>query len=306
MIVWAEPDQADLVRAATAEAPVELIAAGGPDPDGARTLAEGIDVAPIDDLRAAVAQGNVDLVWLAGDRPLAEATRTALASTADLRVLTARPRPTLASAEVTPLVRRGPAFGRVLDLLPEIAPLRAISIVSAGAATDAPLAGRLHDALDLLVRLAGPPDVVHAIATDAPRTDEDTGLTGAVSITARGAGLTAGLVLDAHGGAWRRDVTLLGAGGAIRFSDDTLEWTGSDGTVLDRHTEDAPWTAGQLIGRALADRERRGRGGAGTANRAQPRAAALPGRVQVRSDFNAIIFSALNNFPNVNVGFRTR
>jgi len=273
--VWAQPNQAELVKQIASGAGLEIACAGSPLKGQSGAVAAALEVEQLADLRSALAERVADVVLIASagdfgadpDRPDAELVTQA--SARGTRLLSLEPLPPSAillqrgawlepeHARPLDLVRWCPAarhsfgFRQLPDALESFGRVRSMSVESLGAATDGTLGARLVCAIELVLWMIGVPEGidasfvgpgtsgVHAVPGETLRE-----LSGTLTANLRFAdGRSATLIASDHAGVWRRAATMVGETGSIRITDDGLEWHRADGTLQDRSRPkvDRPW-----------------------------------------------------------------
>lgn len=285
-VVWCRPDQTSLVRRVRDLAGLNVIEAGSPEPARAGQVAADLDAERTDDLRAAIASTDAELVLIADPGEFGSG-----ASPEDLAALVgARSRHvTIAALEPVPptaldmtgtgwtdpqtggraidairLVnapRRTPALRALADARESFGAVRSMSVEVLCPAAAGSLGAALIGAIDLVLWTLGDPESVDAAyvgpgvgsALHALPGQTLRDLHGDLSAMVRvPSGRAASVLASDRAGAWSCAVTLLGEAGVIRVSPAGFVWTGPDGETTDEHACDAPAGAAAMIADQLA------------------------------------------------------
>lgn len=276
LIAWLREDQAAFVRAAADLAGLGIAGAGTPGEGRSSGAASALGVEPRDDLRSDLHEGDCDVILLGdpgafgtGDR--ADASAIVAAHERGVRVATLEPvpagpldlragrwgevhggRPVHELVTLVPLLRRSPVLREGEDAIEQFGHARTLLVDAFAAPGTVPLGALVFNALELIGTLFGEPDSidaayaspaqgtgVHALAGESLR-----GLSGDLTAVLRFAdGRTACVRASDRTGMWARSATLIGAGGSLTITDDSLVWVGMDGGEVDesrREHADAP------------------------------------------------------------------
>ena len=272
--VWAQPNQAELVRQVASGAGLEIACAGSPVKGQSGAVAAALGVEQLADLRSALAERVADVVLIASagdfgadpDRPDAELVTQA--SGRGTRVLSLEPLPPSAillqrgawlepeHARPVDLFRWCPAarhshgWRQAPDAIEQFGRVGSMSVESLGASAGGTLGARLFGAIEVVCLVLGTPESI-----DAAYVGERSGggggaggggvhalpgetlreLAGTITANLRFAdGRSATILASNIAGVWRRGATLVGDGGSLRITDDGLEWHKPDGTLQDR------------------------------------------------------------------------
>lgn len=230
-----------------------LAAAGGPDPGDAAALATAAaceaSLPAVSDLRHAVATLDADSVAavLVAARGGLEADERAALRSASVPVISFEPRPARISdvgGEFTapepgrvPRLGESPAWTAATEAIEEFGRIRVLDVAVHGRPEEGSLHARLHDAMDIIERLAGEAAGV-AAAVDGPSTDLPehlAGLRGGIAARIRGEDAwCASVVASDAAPAWNRRVTAIGPNGRFDLDDDGFVWIDPDGAVRER------------------------------------------------------------------------
>ncbi len=274
IIAWMDFDQADLVRRLVQclgdRLGADLAGVGTPDARRGGELSQAMGATVHDDLRELLASATCDIVLLASPGGLGEevlqADLHALldAKSRGVRVVTLSPLPASAMdlhaggwlrsrqgvtpsecVRFVPLARSGRGFVALRERLQDFGRISSMSIEVMSRPSVGSLGGHLFCAMQLAHALMGeiesvdaayhPPGPVGTLRPLPGDTLRDLrgGLTAHLRTT-DGRGIT--LLASDRASSWSRDLTILGDGGQMRVSDDSLEWIGVDGEPVDSLT----------------------------------------------------------------------
>jgi hypothetical protein len=267
VMVWLNPDQAELAGEVARVAGFEIVGAGGPREGRSGSGAAALGVPHVDDLRSALGAAEADLIWLAapgdfGTDQTGDDARALLgAKGRGVKVVTLEPIPataldlaaggwTAASSGVRavdtlrfcPLARLAPAFRQAAETLQSFGHVRALSVEAWCSTKEGSLGARLFGAMELVHALMGEPETIdaayvspahgqgiHALPGETLRN-----LHGDMTANVRFAdGRIAAIAISDQAGRWNRTATLLGPGGRLRLFDDGFEWVSPGGEKLD-------------------------------------------------------------------------
>ena len=260
MIVWAEPDQAALIREVVAFADATLIAVGADEPQHTAELSEALDAERAGDLRQAIQHDDLDILWLAASQRLEPAERR-LIRELGLRAVTSIPRPgavteavaepdDASTATFIPLMRHSAGGRATSDLLEAFGDVHSVSIAMRSGRESGTLFARLFDAMDFAVDLMGDVQSVDAsLAGPLPGVPETLpNLRGHMTVNLRLAEWRcASISVSDQAGVWFRGASLIGDGGCVRIGDHDIEWTDHTGTMIDsQEIEGNPGAAGLI------------------------------------------------------------
>lgn len=264
LLVWTVPEHRTLVADALATSGAELVGMGSDSPAGAAACSRVLGTKPVGDIRQAIQRDDADIIWMT----------TAVSIETPLRqLMECRPRRYLLSeppagavadllsetmpvpqASLTPLMRLSPGYLMAQDALNEFGEITSVHMAFRCGAGEGGLAGRLFDAMDLVDCLCGEPEGIFAtLRSPLPGISEPLDhLHGHIGASLR---LTdqrcVTLSLSNLAGTWFRGVTILGEGGTLRISDDSMQWLGPDGRVIDSTQADQQLSPGALVGRQI-------------------------------------------------------
>lgn len=259
VVVWCSADQAEVVRRVVACGGVELVGVCGAEPIQTATLAQGLNVAPIDDPRQLGREPEAETVWLAADVELPVETIRQLARHSRV-VSTALHPSTLADLDGSPPRIEFAPLTAVLPPLEDVE-LRehfgtAHGIVAdlAGPAQLGGIAARLFDFADLVTRWIGTPTQVTAtwLSGDGRSTPASTprAAGGTLSVQFRSERGPAAVGLISAAATWRRRLAITGPLGLIEIGEQAIAWRDEAGRIVD-HEVLAADGAEALIARAL-------------------------------------------------------
>ncbi|MCZ6835933.1 MAG: hypothetical protein O7G85_09180 [Planctomycetota bacterium] len=273
VIVWAHPDQEDLIREAIEVAQLELIAVASDRREGASVLSEAFGVERLGDLRDAIQHPDLDVLWLAAPLPI-EAQERKLIRESGHPALSLEPRPgeiaalckqpeDADTARFIPLLRRSEAFQNLQQMLQDAAPPHSLSLSFRGRPEHGTLFARLFDAMDLIDHLCGDVESVSASLAipefdahaPAPRVPDSLfNLHGHMSVNFNFAeNRCASAVLSNVSDSWFRGVTMLSETGSLRLTDRECHWRGAPDEMAS-FTDPEPITAGRLVGESIRRR----------------------------------------------------
>ncbi|MBM4108667.1 MAG: hypothetical protein FJ255_07620 [Phycisphaerae bacterium] len=260
---WLRPEQCDLVEQAVRLAGLRLQGVGTPARGQAPALASRLDCAPLDDLRAALAEAKGGVFLLAdpdefGGTASPDDARAILAARErGVRTLTIEPLPSNAlllnpggwldaptqapPAEFVPLPRALRALRQAVEPLQAFRPPSLLAVQSLSRPHEGSLAARLFAAMDLVRGVMGEPETIDAAYSSppagppSPPGESLRTLTGSMTANLRFAGgRSACVVAGDRAGRWNTTATLIAAAGRLAIYDDGLEWIGPDGGKLDQ------------------------------------------------------------------------
>lgn len=262
-IVWLEPAQADFVRAVARAARLEIIGAGAPVPSQSGAVSNALGCATTDDLRAALASGECECLWIAraGDFGRGESDPVAVAAALDrgVRVVASDPVPgnllsyaSSAWSEGTPASRNTPTLiptGRDIrplreahETLATLGRTRAAAVHVVARREQASLGALLWAGIDILRASFGDPETVDAAyvapvesrAADGPG-ESLTGLAGSMTLNFRFPdGRSAALLASDQCGEWGVHASWVGDQARVSIDDRGIEWHGATGRRFDR------------------------------------------------------------------------
>ncbi len=261
--MWLEPSQVGFVRAVARAAGLEIVGAGSPNPPQSGAVSSALGCPTADDLRAALASGACECLWIAraGDFGRGEGDAAAVGEAFDrgVKVVASDPIPgnllTYASSAwsegasirpTTPVLIPAGRDARALREAHE--PLATFGGVRAGAfqvvshRDQATLGALLFAGIDMLRASFGDPETVDAayVGPGAPRpTDAPgeslTGLSGSMTLNLRFAdGRAATLLVSDQCGEWALQAVFVGESARLTIDDRGIEWLDARGRRYDR------------------------------------------------------------------------
>lgn len=262
-IVWLDPAQAEFVRAVARAASLEIVGAGAPVPSQTGTVANALGCAAADDLRAALASGGCDCLWIAraGDFGRGESDPVAVAAALDrgVCVVASDPVPgnllayaSSAWSEGAPLAHTTPTLlpcGRDIrplreahETLATLGRVRVGVVQVVSQREQASLGALLSAGIDMLRASFGDPETVDAAYVapgDARTTDGPgeslTGLVGSMTLNFRFPdGRSACLLASDQCGEWGVHATFVGENARVSVDDRGIEWHDAKGRRCDR------------------------------------------------------------------------
>ncbi len=259
-MIWAEAAQADLVAAIVGHSRRRVVAVGGPaEADAAAVLAAvsppaaaGPAPTRFRDLRHAVStlateSGAAPPRVLVAARGALEGDERAALRASGTSVLSLEPRPArlpdfLAESSLedpvrTPRLAASPAWRVAADAIADFGPITLLEIAMASRPEEGSLHARLHDAMDVLDRLAGRPAGVAAGMDRGPGDVPEhlSALRGSMAVEIRGAeGWCAAVAATDAAPTWSRRVAATGPAGHFVLDDAGFTWTGADGRMVER------------------------------------------------------------------------
>lgn len=264
-LVWLDAQQAPLVRGVGRRARLSIVGAGCAEAGQTPAVAEALGAEPVGDLRAALASGRYQVVWLARAGALAatgggEAGAVVEAIERGVRVLSADPLPAslmdLAGEPwrraqrrpermptFVPLPRMAEPFASALDALADFGRVRSASVEVLAPPAAGSLGSALFAACSMLHAVLGEAESVDASYALPARAgglhvlpgETLSGLRGDVCASLRfDGGRGATLLASDHGGEFSRRLTLLGEGGRMEVTDEALTWFTPEGRPVDR------------------------------------------------------------------------
>lgn len=266
--MWLEPAQADFVRSVAQAARLEIVGAGAPVPSQAGTVSNALGCSTTDDLRAALASGECDALWIAraGDFGLGESDPIAVAAALDrgVRVIASDPVPgnllayaSSAWSEGAPTARTTPTLlprGRDIrplreshETLATLGRVRVAAVQFIARRDQASLGALLSAGIDMLRASFGDPETVDAayVATGDSRTTDGpseslTGLAGSMTLNFRFPdGRSACLLASDQSAEWGVRATFLGESACVSIDDRGIEWQDAKVRRYDRLTPPA-------------------------------------------------------------------
>jgi hypothetical protein len=194
-LVWLEPEQTTFVRAVAQLAQLEVVLAGSSIKGRSDHVASELNCAALHDVRAGLANADVDLVWFAssgnfGASNLASDARAVLlASDRGVRIASSSPLPSsvdelaahpwldpnappqspLAKVHWIGTLRRSAAMQLHAEQLRESGPARCLAVHATCSPQQDTLPGRLLSAWDAVLQLIGLPETVDTVYTSPQR-----------------------------------------------------------------------------------------------------------------------------------------
>lgn len=264
IIVWADGEQEGLVRAAVDGANLELAAIGSPSSSAAARLSDALKADRIEDLRQAIQQDDVDLLWLAAPQGIDAAERR-LIREIGLCAVSTEPRPVdigeamsdpaeAYTATFVPLMRRSAGYRASSQMLSDFGPAQCVNVFLRSGKGEGTLFARLFDAMDVIHTLCGTPETLDAaLASPLPGVpDTLAGLHGHITVNLRFTGNRCACVAVSDlAGRWFRGVTVLGENGCLRINDGGFDWIARDGEIVETHHDQDVSSAGLLVGEQI-------------------------------------------------------
>jgi hypothetical protein len=261
-IVWLEPSQVDFVRAVARAAGLEIVGAGSPNPPQSGAVSSALGCPTADDLRAALASGACECLWIAraGDFGRGESDSVAVREAIDrgVKVVASDPvpgnllayassawsegastRPT--SPVLIPVGRDARALREAHEPLATLGGVRAGFFQLVSHRDQATLGALLFAGIDMLRASFGDPETVDAAyvgpgaarATDGPG-ESLTGLSGSMTLNLRFAdGRAAALLVSDQCGEWALHVVFVGEAARLTIDDRGMEWLDARGRRYD-------------------------------------------------------------------------
>lgn len=271
VLAWLAPEQIELARAVVRAAELDLIAVGAPGRGHSVHVAAELETKACDDLRAALASADCDLVWIASPGTFGaasgadDASAVLAAGARGVKVATTEPIPAAALdlssggwttedrgiravdvMRLCPLARLSAPFREAAEVLESFGAIDTLVIEAWSGLGEGSLGARLYASLELLLTLMGEPETVEATyvtpgpgrAVHALPGESLRDLHGDMTANVRFAdGRAGGLAASDRGGRWNRTITMIGPAGRLRISDDGFEWIGPSGDRLDHSRE---------------------------------------------------------------------
>jgi len=286
LVLWARPDQADLLAGACATAGVRVAAAGSPNPTDAAVVARRFDTHPIDDPRTLIAEAQADGLLIADPRPWVEAPddphAAAFAAAADRGVRLATLEPLAANtadlahagwlgesasapSRLPMLLRfaRSPEVHAIADIFNEfggVSAVRSARLTWTGPPAAASLGARTLLAFDAIHTLLDDPESVAASYAPARAATAGrkgarpnlVGLAGELHVDARlPGGRFASCLLSDQDAAGLWEFTLFGESGVLRLRPGSIEWADPGGSEIDRLEVESAASDRDRLARAL-------------------------------------------------------
>ncbi|UCD74586.1 MAG: hypothetical protein JSV91_12455 [Phycisphaerales bacterium] len=264
IIVWADVEQGNLVRAAVRYADLHLAGIGSPSSSASAQLSDALKADRIEDLRQAIQTEDLDLLWLAAPHGVAVAERR-LIREMGLRAISTEPRPVDISAAISdpseadtadfvPLMRRSAGYRAASQVLEDFGPAQCVNVFLRSGEGEGTLIARLFDAMDVIDALCGEPETLDAaLSSPLPGVpDSLAGLHGHLTVNLRFAGNRCACVAVSDlAGRWFRGVTVLGENGCLRINDAGFDWIARDGQIVETLHDKQPLSAGELVGEQI-------------------------------------------------------
>ncbi|GIK18867.1 MAG: hypothetical protein DYG93_01730 [Leptolyngbya sp. PLA2] len=264
VVAWLEEHQASLVGRVVEAAGLRLVGAGSPGRGRAGAAAAALGVGALDDLRAALAEADCDLVLLASPGEFgassADLAPLVAARSRGVRIASLEPIPATAielagggwtggnprpidAVRFCPLARSSRSFRDAAEVLQMFGPVRTLAVETCCTPAEGSLGARLFAAMELVHWLMGEPETidaafagpaqgpgVHALPGETLRD-----LHGDLTANLRYADGRAACVLASdQSGRWSRTATLLGPNGRLRVFEDGFEWVSRAGEKVDQ------------------------------------------------------------------------
>lgn len=259
VVVWADSDQAALVRDVVRSTGIDVVAIGSSRPQAGSDLAKSMSVQRIDDLRQ-TRRTDIDLLWLATAEPMDSNTRRRIGEE-EIPTISCEPQfgsmaelmsdaRRATNMSCVPMMRHSAAFRAAADLLPQFGEPQCVNISGRSGPGQGTLFARLFDAMDLLHALCGPIESINAsLAGPLQQTPDGlAALRGHMCLNVRfKPNRCACVAVSDQAGSWFRGLTILGDGGCLRINDQGHEWIDPSGRVIDQQQSHAPPTFADLI-----------------------------------------------------------
>lgn len=262
-VAWADAQQESLLDAVAAHDALELAGVASESSDAANRLSTSLRVPRVDNLRKAVLDDSVPLLWLAAPTEIDAATLKMIREQG-IRVLSSQPFPAslgelpanaedAAAIRFTPPMRSSLGYRAALDVLSDFGIARCVNVTMRSGVGQGGLFARLFDAVDVIDSLCGEPEVIDAalvspFSGSAPFAEDLAGLHGHMTINMRfSENRCACVAISDRAGTWFRGVSVLGDNGCLRISDDGFEWISLEGKVVESHEAEEAATPGSLI-----------------------------------------------------------
>lgn len=267
VLIWADRHQESLLERSLDTGLITMHAVGSPDDHAGRDLSDRFSARQATDLRAALAEGDFDIAWIAARDVINHSLRETIRSCSQPVATSTLPTDPVLDllseadhgmpARFVPRMRQSPGCISAMQLLEDFGHIECVHVsMTAGQQQTAPWS-LLYDAMDMVQALLGIPDEIFAAHAGAHSLQPDVvaGITGHFSVALRFPGqATASIVCSDGGGNWDRRVLVLGSGGRLIIDDHRVEWTMPDGLRSDPDTTSEPVIvhgAGQLAAHHL-------------------------------------------------------
>lgn len=260
-ILWLERTQVEFIAAVARAAKLSIVGAGSPAKGVSGGVAASLGCDAFDDLRAALASAECDLVLLAASPRFTDpADMGALlgARARGIRIASIEPAPSSAldlgvwsppsgpsprdAIRFLGLPRLSRPFREAQEVIASLGTLRFVHIDAFAGPAEGSLAARLFGAIDLLNSLMGEPESVDAAhvsgafhqGSRTPPGEALADLEGDLSALCRFSdGRAASVAASNNAGRWNFTATLLAEHGRLRVYDDGFEWVGADAQKRD-------------------------------------------------------------------------
>ncbi|MCH2149410.1 MAG: hypothetical protein MK095_08255 [Phycisphaerales bacterium] len=265
VIAWADSNQLQVLKDASACGAIELVGIGAPDGNEAIELSDALGIPRLDDLRAALISPDHDIAWIAAQDALDADARSAIRTASRPVATSTMPSDSILDvleegdlpAHMAPTMREVDGYLAANGALEQLGQVECVHVSMICRTGQSSLLARLYDAMDMVHHLLGNPDEVFAVhAGPHPlQTDTVASTSGHFSVAMRYSNrASATIMVSDHGGDWDRQVLVLGEHGKLMIDDRDSEWIHSDGTWAPRGTlsADAPLGVGGLIAEQLA------------------------------------------------------
>ena len=264
LLVWTVPEHRKLVADAVSTSGAELVAMGSDSLAGAAACSRVLDTTPIADIREAIQCDDADIMWMTTAVSIESSLRQLMECRPRRYLLSEPPAGAVADllsetmpvpqASLVPLMRLSPGYLKAQDALNEFGEITSVHMAFRCGAGEGGLAGRLLDAMDLVDCLCGEPEGIFAtLRSPLPGIPEPLdqlhGHLGASLRMADHRCIT--LSLSNLAGTWFRGVTIIGEGGTLRLSDNSMQWLGPDGRQIDTTSPERPLRPGELVGQQI-------------------------------------------------------
>ncbi len=245
VLAWLQPNQTTLVSNIAADLGINIVAAGGPGSGGAATVSNALGVERSADFRHEMHNASPDLIWLLTLDGLGQdelfaaqdlATPTLIHEPIPDSITDCPARNKAQNVRLIPLMRNTQPMRTFAEIQESFGPIRSLGITMRSRAVHGSLYAKLTDAMDMIIRLCGLPELVDA-AISGPFpvvSDNLRSLQGHLTANARFAdNCCACIHVSNHGGSWFRGITMLGDAGCIRMTDQMFEWRDPDAAIVD-------------------------------------------------------------------------
>ncbi len=267
-IVWLRPDQTRLISDVALLAGLTITQAGTSEKGQSQAIADDLKTEACQDIRAAIAQADAELILLADQYDLwsepADIATLPHAHAKGLTIATLEPipanaldlfsngwlrisagKPPVDAINFIPRDRLSKVITPIFEMLESFKTIRSLSIELLGAPHQGSLAARLLNAMDLIYSIMGEPEHIDA-ACVSPITARGLhalpgqslrDLHGDLTINARFSdGRAATCHLSDMAGAFSRRLTLLGDAGRLTLSDQDLLWIDPSGKTIEHQS----------------------------------------------------------------------